>query len=294
MFFNDVLVCLCVSFFIFFSVIGLSVLVIKSQKKYNDPKEAIEFLVIQSWISLFEILSLPWKMFKGLFFVINGDPNKKRSKFSLTRSVFGIASFIMLFRLVIGGISVEDVNFGPNVTEKTKSNLRTIVKKLRKPKKRVKRKKKKRKIETITQKEDVKVRPWFFAKKVVSQPITLYEILLYLMIILLYYFRRDLATGDDKGMLDKFLEVFGQAYAIKLLGSSPYPQNQNTIPPSIPPLVASQEKNTEVLIKKEVKEDSSVSLEKKENTKKRGEKGRRRRKQRKKIINEDSDPFLKA
>lgn len=115
-----------VSILIFFAI-AIAIFVIRRNREGISIGEAIERIGVSIWLVIFDVISLPWKIFKGLFFVTNGDLSKGRVKFSLTRTVFGVGSFIMLFRLMSGGVVVEDVRFGPDVKSKSERHIKKLL-----------------------------------------------------------------------------------------------------------------------------------------------------------------------
>jgi len=156
---------------------------------------------------------------------------------------------------MVGGVTVDNMTFGPNV-EVPHSKKKVVIKKP----------KKKRRLRTKTVTKN-KFRPWGSIAKVSAVPVHLYEILLYLIIVGLYYFRRDLNEGDKRGILDQMIELFGRAYALKISGTvtpgvtSPSPPIETTV--------------TETVV---------VETEKK---------SRRNRRRRRSLLSEEDDPFLK-
>jgi hypothetical protein len=217
------------------TIILMGAIVLKQRSEGKSFRDSILDLINLCWDSFWSFVFLPWTIFKGLFYTLNGQKNPdgsiKRANFSMTRTVFALSSFIMLTRLFTGGKTLEDVKAGPQVIESrsvyvyqpTSKNEKRKAK--RQAKKDAKEKKKSareerraRRRKRRKKKNQIKTRPYVYIKKIQSEPVEFYELLLFLIIAGLYYFRRDLNRGDRGNFLEKGIQMFAEAYAIKVSG----------------------------------------------------------------------------
>lgn len=158
---------------------------IKEQRALRKTKFAIfEELCITTIFYLWNIFTIPFQFLKAVFFVFDGGT---RIRFSLTRTLFALSAFLMLFRMLVGGAKIDSINAGPQI-EVTKAQKRA----------------------------------WLSVRKIETKQVSLYELLLFLIFAGLYYFRKDLHRGDQRGFLDKLVVLIGEAYAIRIAS-----QNQN-------------------------------------------------------------------
>lgn len=147
--------------------------------------------------------------------------------FSLSRFFYCLATGVIVFRLFVGGVQIEDVKMGPQVAWLEKGGRATastskpaVRKKLKRGKGRGRKKvasvRLTPKVEppkVLSARYITKSRPWFYAKRFVFSPLTMNEILGYLVIVLLYYFRNNFNSGDQEGLFSRFLGYMAKGYA---------------------------------------------------------------------------------
>ncbi|MEL7340891.1 MAG: hypothetical protein AAGM67_10425, partial [Bacteroidota bacterium] len=74
-------------------VIAIIVVSVMDQKeKQVTLRDIILKATIYLWDVVWGIVSLPWRVFRGLFY--SSDASGQRSHFSMTRTMFALASFI--------------------------------------------------------------------------------------------------------------------------------------------------------------------------------------------------------
>lgn len=203
--------------------------------------------------ALWRFVTIPVKIFEAIFYAHKLDKhgNIISSKFSLIKMIFSLASFIMLFKLFVGGATFEDVKFGPEVEVDRKIiTVKVPVKKVRKRRRRGRRARRRRRkkvkskrvsiVATIKNKVKTRTktvyihRPFFYIKKYAGSPLTMTEILLYLVIAMLFYFRDDFSQGDQRGVFGTLVDMIIQAKAIQMAGTNfvnPQQTGTTTDPP---------------------------------------------------------------
>lgn len=147
------------------------------------------------------VLASPWLVFRGLFFAKNGG---NHYKFAPIRTMFLLASFVMVYRLATSGMSFEGVKMGPDVEVHQES---------------VKKKEKKKRSVSKLKAKVMGFRPMVSINKVSFSNIKLYELLVLLIFCGMYYYRRDLTEGDQSDGLDSVLSFMWKAYAMKMSGN---------------------------------------------------------------------------
>lgn len=216
---------------------------------------AIAKFLIMCASALWRFITIPVKIFEAIFYAhkLDSKGNIISSKFSLIKMIFSLASFIMLFKLFVGGAAFEDVKFGPEVeVDKKIITIKVPVKKTRKRKSRGRRARRRRRrtttskrvsiVATIKAKVKTKTktvyihRPFFYIKKYTGSPLTMTEILLYLVIAMLFYFRDDFSQGDQRGVFGTLVDMLIQAKAIQMAGTNfVNPQQTGTgVDPTLP------------------------------------------------------------
>ena len=159
-------------------------------------------------VGFFFVLSLPGAALRGIFFAvdIDQDGNIVRSRFSITRAAFTLSTGLMLFRIASASIDIDRIEYGKPCIEK-----KTIKKGKRRPASRPK----KKKTASIT------------VKGYKGKPLAWTEIWMYVVLVALYYFHRDINRGSEEGMLKQVIQVLVEAQALKQ-GINLHPQG----PPS--------------------------------------------------------------
>jgi len=213
--------------------------VIKQRSAKKTFRDSMLETINYCWDGFWGFVFLPWTIFKGIFFTLNGAKNKdgsiKRANFSMTRTIFALASFTMLIRLMTGGKTLEDVQAGPQVVIQKSFYVNKPTSRIAKQQAKVEAKKTAKEIKLEARKakraarhkkqleasKETKTRPYIYIKKLVSEPVEFYELLLFLILAGLYYFRRDLNKGDQGNFLEKGIKMFAEAYAIKVSGVDP-------------------------------------------------------------------------
>jgi hypothetical protein len=150
------------------------------------------------------VLASPWLVFRGLFFAKNGGDYYK---FAPIKTMFLLASFVMVCRLGTAGMALEGVTMGPDVEAQQKKA----------PEKEGKQKAKRRGRGGKTLR--VGYRPMVAIEKMRFSNIEVYELLVLLIFCGMYYYRRDLKEGDQGDGLDSVLGFMWKAYAMKMSGS---------------------------------------------------------------------------
>jgi hypothetical protein len=244
-----------------------SALVLKLQMKQQSYKQSLMEALLYLWDHFWAFVFFPITLFKGLFFSLNGEKNEdgstKRANFSMTRTLFALAGFIMLSRLFLGGLIIEELKLGPQVEEKRATYVYKPITLAEKQKaKEEKQKAKEEKRENALQekekalekkeakyfgakkkelKEAATTRPFFYVKKFRSDPVEFYEIVLFLIIAGVYFFRKDFNKGGY-GLL-KFIRDLSLLQTQRMNPSSPIVLEESKIDIQIsPPPPAGNEK----------------------------------------------------
>jgi hypothetical protein len=211
-----------------------------------DLHKKIETFVFQSFSGLFyiciSIVSLPWVILRGLIMEQGLDGKYKFAGFKM---MFMLCSFIMLSRVAVSGVDVNDVNINVDIPSKDSS------------KKNIKIKKRKKKAS-----KSKKHKKGIFVKRINFSSIGFYEVLVFLIFCLMYYYRADLNEGDTNDGLDKLIDTAKNVFTLKYGGK------------------------TDTIEEKKVETISSDGSVKKEEIKKTS------RRRRKNIFSEEDDPFL--
>jgi len=163
------------------------------------------------------ILVMPWTVIRGLFFTKNGGPNYYFAPF---KSMFVLISLVVIFRVSVGGMSIDRMSAGPDVM----SRVGMVAQSIKKASKRSKRGKKTSTRPTTTPKTSKyrkTYRPYVQIQKLSFDPVQFYTVLVLLIFAGLYYFRRDLKEGDNSNLFDKLVEVFGYGLARRYGGTTP-------------------------------------------------------------------------
>jgi len=196
-------------------------------------------LFVEKSIPFFvQIVTLPWVIFKGLFFTVNVSENGEmdRLHFSATRALFVVGSGMIVYRLFVGGMEIDLLEAGPQIRyanraikigKKPKRN-KTILGKGKNSKMRRRRRVRNKNIKTELY-DSTKTRAWISIKGVKFYPLQAWEIGAFLIIVLLYFFRRDLRRGSKDSAFDVLLDRLGTAGASRLSGGHVMTSSTNDI-----------------------------------------------------------------
>ncbi len=192
--------------FLFISFLGYISLI------RNNPINRKKIKELADWFfsRIIDLITFKWLkvIFQAFFYSKNGEPGLH---FNLFQTMFVLCSFVILFRLSTGGKEMQGVQVGPNVLS---------------PK------------QITATKGTSEVRAYYSIKKVISQPVNMYEILVLLIFTGFFYYRRDLKEGDQKDGLDRLIES-GQDFIRNRYGhqqqniSTIATINQQTISPAL-------------------------------------------------------------
>lgn len=163
------------------------------------------------YVFLLCVMAIPSAL-KALFFTADEDAegNVIRTRFSLTRSAFSMATFLVLFRMFFAGWDVERIYISP--LENTQKELAA------KSKKGPKQQSKKEKLSA-----------WITIKGYKGKPLSSSELWMYLILVALYYFHRDINRGSERGFLQDLIQLYAQANALKNGASSPFPAGVESV-----------------------------------------------------------------
>lgn len=154
-----------------------------------------------------DLLTIPSKTLSAIFYTTIRDGKSHEvvdRYFSITRALYIFSTVILMFRLSVGGSSMNEISFGKQVEWKAPSSSAT--------KSHSRKKRKVAKAAAVTTVS--KSRPWLHFSKVEFKPLTFAEIFGYIVIVLLYYFSGSISRGDSKGMFSEFLERLSLGYAV--------------------------------------------------------------------------------
>lgn len=190
---------------------------------------------------LLAILSLPVSLYRAMFYppvLVNGEYT--RPYFSLTRSLLALSGYIVCAKLLIGGLVLEDVHVGPETTVTVKQTKPKSVPVTRSSVgkevkvgpvkiggiKRVKRIKKQK-----------TRRGWFYIQKLSFAAFTLYDVCMFLCIVLVYFLRNRLNAGDTTGLFDDLVRTGVNAALAKygIMPQAPAPASPVGTPPVLIP-----------------------------------------------------------
>jgi hypothetical protein len=158
---------------------------------------------IQAFIS---IVTIPAQMLRAIFYVptIQKDGSVKRTFFSITRVLFVVACVVTIYRLVIGGLSIDMFEFGPNVLPSTNESTKKRISKLRAAKAKLHANKNSR--GTV----------WLRLRGLKTTQLSFYEVVALIVIALIYFFRNQLDAGDKSGLLEKVTAAYLASRGIKM------------------------------------------------------------------------------
>lgn len=167
---------------------------------------------------LVSTILFPWLVVKGLFFSPSAVDGV--SRFDSFKTMFVLASFVVILRLGAGGATIEDLRIGPDVKNRgdaigalVTTTTATSTVKVRissggaKAKEKGSRRKGARAKKGKAKKD--RYRPFAYIKKLASEPLTFYEVLVLLVFAMLYYFRKDFSEGDNNNLFDRLTDAFG-------------------------------------------------------------------------------------
>lgn len=234
-------------------------------KKMNALARARSFaitvilkFIFMCGIGLWRVITVPVKVFEAIFYAHKFDSHGEiiSSRFSHINMFFSLSSFIMLFKLFVGGSTFEDVKFGPEVEtdrqiitskvpiQATKRRLRVGKRKGKSIKSADVKLKSVSNVTTVsgdmkTKTKTVSVhRAFFYIKKYTGSILTTTEILLYLVMAALFYFKDEFTQGDKRGVFGTLVDMLIHAKAIQLAGVNFINPQQAQQQAPLEPLVA--------------------------------------------------------
>lgn len=191
---------------LFFIAVGLMFPIMYMQR---NPESWGKFRCrIDGWISivgifLVKLITLRWLLvvIHGLFFTLN--EKKGKHEFDPYRTMFILASGIILFRLLVGGSAFEGVMIGPNV-ENTVAKIQMKG--------------------SLYQGQ----RAYITVQKFAMAAIAFYELLVLIVFAALFFTRFDLEEGDQSNGLRSASPMLWKAIAQRVSGGSS-PGNESAI-----------------------------------------------------------------
>lgn len=203
---------------VFFAVFLIGVYVYFKHKDAVALRVTLFLVALASFIK--SALFLPWSVFKGLFFTKDAEGE---AQFNAFKALFILMSFVVVFRVALGGKTLEGVKAGPQI-----NFLERVASKASKRTK-------------ATSKPVEKNRPWLIISVWKNDPIALYELLAWLISCMLFYYRHDLTEGEKGQGFENLLATIGQIYTLRAGGKV---ESSNIVLPSPEISVTTQTKHT--------------------------------------------------
>lgn len=165
------------------------------------------------WVRTFVLL--PWRIFQGLFFT---KDQEGEASFNAFKALFVVMSFVIISRVFVGGKTVEGLQAGPQVVYLSEAESKPVNAIPPSPSK--------RKGASSPAKQSLfqkikKSRAWLVVQKWSNEPITLYELLAWLIACMLFYYRHDLSEGEKGNGFESLLSTLSQAYLYRTTGKLP-------------------------------------------------------------------------
>lgn len=155
---------------------------------------------------LLDLLTIPGKILTATFYTTIRHPDTYDviyRHFSITRALYIAGTVVIIFRLLVGGMRIDGLAMGDDVAQSSHAVSMPVPIKSKRRRGRMA-----RPVRAL-----LASRPMYQIKSIVFSPLTVPEIMGYIVLVLLYYFSGSISSGDKDRTFSTFLDKMATGYA---------------------------------------------------------------------------------